>query len=52
MAVETFLQFCKANDMSRVRNIHLLHMSNDRGNAEIFRRMVQEATGIPTEVCK
>lgn len=52
MAVETFLDFTKANDMSRVRKIWLLHMSSDRGNAELFRRMVQEATGIPTEVCK
>ncbi len=52
MAVETFLQFCAANDMARVKQIHLLHMSNDRGNADLFRRMVQEATGCPTEVCK
>lgn len=51
MAVETFLGFCAANDLSRVRKIWLLHMSNDRGNAGLFARMVKEATGIPTEVC-
>ena len=52
MAVETFLEFTKANDMSRVRQIWLLHMSSDRGNAGLFRQMVQEATGCPTEVCE
>jgi phosphoribosyl 1,2-cyclic phosphodiesterase len=50
MAVETFLGFCQANDLGRVRKIWLLHMSNERGDAELFKRMVQEATGIPTEV--
>ena len=52
MSVETFIGMLEANDISRVNKIYLLHMSNDRGDAELFKTMVQEATGKPTEVCK
>ena len=40
--VKAFLQ---ANDLSKVREIWLLHMSDDNSDAERFKREVQELTG-------
>lgn len=51
MSVETFLAMVQANDLTTVKKIYLLHMSNQRGNAGLFRQMIMEATGIITEVC-
>jgi phosphoribosyl 1,2-cyclic phosphodiesterase len=51
MSLDTFIGFLQANDLSRVEKIWLLHMSDARGDAEGFRRAIQEETGIPTEVC-
>ena len=37
--------FLQANDLSKVREIWLLHMSNENSDAERFKREVQELTG-------
>ena len=50
MSVERVLDFIKANDMSKCRSIHLLHLSDGNSNADLFKRLVQESTGIPTFV--
>ena len=50
MSIGRVLDFIKANDMSKCRAIHLLHLSDGNSNADLFKRMVQEATGIPTFV--
>lgn len=50
MSIGRVLDFLKANDLSRCRAIHLIHLSDGNSNADIFKRMVQEATGIPTFV--
>jgi phosphoribosyl 1,2-cyclic phosphodiesterase len=51
MEIGTFLDFLRANDLSRVQAIHLLHMSDARGDAEGFKRKVQEETGKVVYVC-
>lgn len=50
MSIERVIDFCKQQDMSRCRQIHLLHLSDGNSDAELFKRMVQEATGIPVSV--
>ena len=45
MSIETLMGLLKANDMSRVRQIYLLHLSDGNSDAEGFRRQVQEETG-------
>lgn len=50
MSIGRVLDFIKANDMSKCRTIHLLHLSDGNSNADLFKRLVQEATGIPTFV--
>ena len=38
-------EFLMANDLSRVREIWLLHLSDDNSDAERFKREIQELTG-------
>lgn len=45
MSLETLKGFLKANDLSRVEQIWLLHLSNDNSDAERFKREIQELTG-------
>jgi phosphoribosyl 1,2-cyclic phosphodiesterase len=50
MSIERVVDFLNANDLHRCRAIHLLHLSDGNSDAVLFKRMVQEATGIPTFV--
>lgn len=45
MEIDTTLDFLKANDLSKVNNIVLLHLSESNSNAADFQKRVQEATG-------
>lgn len=45
MSIETLLGLLRANDMSQVRQIYLLHLSDGNSNAEDFKRQVQRETG-------
>ncbi|PID16837.1 MBL fold metallo-hydrolase [Sporosarcina sp. P34] len=44
-SLENLLVFLKANDLSRVQEIHLLHLSDSNSNEEEFKKEVQAATG-------
>lgn len=50
MSLQTALGFFRANDMSKVEEIHLLHLSNTNSNDEKFRREVEKATGRPVYI--
>ena len=50
LSIERVIDFLMHNDMSKCRAIHLLHLSDGNSDAELFKRMVQEATGIPVSV--
>lgn len=52
MSLETLLGFLSANDLSAVREIHLLHLSDDNSDEALFKEMVQGNTGIPVYVAK
>lgn len=45
MCIDTAIEALQANDLSRVNNIILLHLSEEHANPEDFRRRVAEATG-------
>lgn len=51
MSIERVVQMLKANDLSKVQEIHLLHLSDANSDEDEFKRMVQEATGLPVYVC-
>lgn len=45
LSIERVLDLLKANDLSKVQEIRLLHLSSNNSDEEMFKRMVQEATG-------
>lgn len=45
LEIGTTVDFLKANDLSKVNNIVLLHLSEGNSNAADFQKRVQEATG-------
>ena len=47
MSISTALNFFRANDMSHVQEIWLLHLSDQNSDAERFRREVAAITGRP-----
>lgn len=49
-SLENVLDFLRANDLSIVQEVHLLHLSDNNSDEELFRRRVQEATGKPVYI--
>lgn len=49
-SLENVKEFLKANDLSRVREIWLLHLSDDNSDADRFKREIIELTGKPVYV--
>ena len=52
MALENVKDMLKANDLSKVKEIHLIHLSSGNSNAEQFKREIQELTGKPTFIAR
>lgn len=50
-SLENVKKFLQANDLSKVQEIWLLHMSDRNSDAERFKRAVQELTGTEVYVC-
>lgn len=50
MGLERVLKFLEANDLSKVRQIWLLHLSADHGDGKAFQDAVRRATGKPTYI--
>ena len=44
-SLENVKEFLKANDLSKVEEIWLLHLSDGNSDAELFKREIQELTG-------
>lgn len=48
MSIERLKRMLKANDLSKVREIHLLHLSDANSDEREFKEDIQKLTGIPT----
>lgn len=46
MSIDTLIDLLRANDMTKVRQIYLLHLSDNNSDAEAFKKMVQQETGV------
>lgn len=46
-SLENVAKFLKANDLSRVREIHLIHMSRENSDPGMFKKRIQSVTGKP-----
>lgn len=51
MSLEHFLELLRANDLSRVREIYLLHLSQNNSDENRFKEAVQRLTGTAVYVC-
>ena len=51
-SIDDVLEFLKSNDLSRMESIYLIHISEENGDAQDFKRRVMEQTGIPTYIAK
>lgn len=47
---ENYKEFLRANDLSQVREIWLIHMSNRNADADLFKREIQQLTGKPVYI--
>ena len=45
MSIDTLMELLRANEMTKVRQIYLLHLSDNNSDAERFKRQVQQETG-------
>ncbi len=52
MSLETAKDFLRANDLCRVKEIHLLHLSSGNSDAALFRAEIEKLTGKPTYVAE
>jgi phosphoribosyl 1,2-cyclic phosphodiesterase len=52
MSLETALKLLAANDLSKVCEIWLLHLSRSNSDAELFKREVEKQTGKPTYIAE
>lgn len=51
MSIETTIQYLNTIDLSKVKEIYLMHLSSRHSNADDFKKRVMQATGKPVIVC-
>jgi len=52
MNLETLKALLQANDLSRLQEIYLLHLSNNNSDANQFKKVIQEITGVPVYIAR
>ena len=50
-SLENVLDFLRANNLSKLHEVHLMHLSDSNSNEEMFKREVQKVVGKPVYVC-
>ena len=50
MALETVLDMLRVNDSSRLEEVHLLHLSDNHADEQLFKKEVQKIVGVPVYV--
>ncbi len=52
LSLQTCLSTLQANDLGRVNEIVLIHLSKNNGDPKAFKKAVETATGIPTYIAR
>ncbi len=50
ISVERLERMLKANDLSRLREVHLIHLSDNNSDEERFKSVIQRVVGVPVYV--
>lgn len=50
-SLENFKKFLAANDLKKVKQIYLMHLSSGNSDAEGFKSSIERQTGIPVSIC-
>lgn len=50
-SLERVKEFLAANNLSELKKIYLMHLSNRNSNAELFQTEIEKLTGVPVEIC-
>ena len=50
MSLDTLIKMLRANDLTKVEEIHLLHLSNNNSDAQAFKCKIEEITGKPVYI--
>jgi len=50
-SLDNVKDFIKANDTDSIREIHLMHLSNDNSDADRFEREIKKLVGCPVYIC-
>jgi phosphoribosyl 1,2-cyclic phosphodiesterase len=50
-SLKNLISFLKANDLSKIRHIYLLHMSDHNADEEYIKEQIQKATGKEITIC-
>lgn len=50
--LENYKEFLRANDLSNLREVHVLHMSRSNGNEKLFKEEIQKITGTPVYIAR
>ena len=51
MSIDTLIEFLRANDLSKLEKIYLIHLSDNHSNAEGYMERIQSISGCMVEVC-
>lgn len=51
MSLETAINLLERSDLSRLKKIFVMHLSDHNSDAELIKKSLQELTGVPIEIC-
>lgn len=51
MSLDTAINLLERSDLSRLKKIYVMHLSDRNSDAEFIKKSLQELTGVPIEIC-